>query len=102
MHLKLLSAKWWSFCPAGLNVLSRGRDKMVAVSQTTFSNVFSLNEKVQFFIQISLKLDPKSPTNNKSALVQMMALRWSGDKPLSEPMMGYFTDAHMRRSASTS
>ena len=40
--------------------------------------------------------------NDKSALVQIMAWRRSGDKPLSEPMMVYLTDAYMRHSASMS
>ena len=42
-----------------------------------------------FFISIStsLKFVPKGPIDNKSALVQVMAWRWPGAKPLSEPMM---------------
>ena len=36
----------------------------------------------------------KSPINNKPVLVQIMAWRRSGDKPLSEPMMAQFTDAY--------
>ena len=38
-------------------------------------------------IKISLKFVPKGPNNNIPALVQIMAWRRSGDKPLSEPMM---------------
>ena len=41
-----------------------------------FTDIFKcifLNKKVQIFMPISLKLVPKSPINNKSALVQMMA-----------------------------
>ena len=55
---------------------------MAAVSQTTFSNAFSWMK-----IKISLKFVPKGPINNNPALVQIMAWRRSGDKPLSEPMM---------------
>ena len=47
----------------------------------------SLNESVWLLIKISLKFVPKDPINNIPALVQMMAWRWPGDKPLSEPMM---------------
>ena len=47
-------------------------------------------------IQISLKLVPKSPIDNKPALVQVMAWRRAGDKPLPEPMMTQLTDAYMR------
>ena len=46
-----------------------------------------LNENVWISIKISLKFVPKSPFNNIPALVQIMAWRRSGDKPLSEPMM---------------
>ena len=45
-----------------------------------------LNENIRILIKISLKLVPKVPVNNFSALVQIMAWRWPGDKPLSEPM----------------
>ena len=47
----------------------------------------SLNENVRISIKISLKFVPKGPINNNLALVQIMARLWSGDKPLSEPMM---------------
>ena len=46
-----------------------------------------LNENVRILIKISLKFVPKGPINNNPALVQIMAWRWSGDKPLSEPIM---------------
>ena len=38
-------------------------------------------------VEISLKYIPKGAINNIPALVQIMAWRRSGDKPLSEPMM---------------
>ena len=47
-------------------------------------------------IQISLKFVPRSPVDNKVALVQVMAWRRTGDEPLSEPMLNRFTDAYMR------
>ena len=34
--------------------------------------------------------------DNKSALVQVIAWRRTGDKPLPEPMMTKFIDAYMR------
>ena len=46
-----------------------------------------LNENVWIPIKISLKFVPKGPINNMPALVQIMAWRRPGDKPLSEPMM---------------
>ena len=57
-----------------------GRDKMVAISKR-FSNAFS-----------------NFPLNNLPALVQMMAWRRSGDKPLSEPIMvNLLTHIYVRR-----
>ena len=46
-----------------------------------------LNENKSISINISLKFVPKGRINNIPALVQMMAWRRLGDKPLSEPMM---------------
>ena len=46
-----------------------------------------LNENVWNPIKISLKFVPKGPINYIPALVQIMAWRRSGDKPLSETMM---------------
>ena len=47
----------------------------------------SLKENVWISINISLKFVPKGPINNIPTLVQIMAWRRPGDKPLSEPMM---------------
>ena len=55
----------------------------------TFKRIF-MNEKVRISINISLKFVPKGPINNIPALVQIMAWRRPGDKPLSEPMMVNF------------
>ena len=46
-----------------------------------------LNEIIWISIKISLKFVPRGPINNIPALVQIMAWRRPGDKPLSEPMM---------------
>ena len=46
-----------------------------------------LNENVWISIKISLRIVPKGPINNIPALVQIMAWRLDGAKPLSEPMM---------------
>ena len=53
-------------------------------------NIFKcnfLNENVWILIKISLKFVRKDPITNIPALVQIMAWRRPGDKPLSEPMM---------------
>ena len=51
----------------------------------SFKCIF-LNENVLIPIKISLNFIPKGPINNIPALVQVMAWRRPGDKPLSEPM----------------
>ena len=56
------------------------------VADDTFERIF-VNENVRISIQISLKFVPKGPINNIPGLVQIMAWRRPGDKPLSEPMM---------------
>ena len=64
-----------------------GRDKMAAISaDDTFKPIF-LNGNIRISIEISPKFVPKVPINNIPALVQIMAWRRPGDKPLSEPMM---------------
>ena len=58
-------------------------------------NIF-VNENVGIFIKISLKFVLKGTIDNKSALVQVMAWRRTGAKPLPGPMPIQFTDAYMR------
>ena len=53
-------------------------------------------------IKISVKFVSYRAIYNIPALVQIMAWRRTGDKPLSEPMMTQFNDAYMRHSASMS
>ena len=64
-----------------------GQDEIDTILQTTFSNAIYLNENVRIPIKISLEFVPNGPVNNIPALVQIMAWRRPGDKPLSEPMM---------------
>ena len=49
-----------------------------------------LNENIWIFLKISLKFVPKVRIINISALVQIMACRLVGAKPLSEPIMVSF------------
>ena len=51
-----------------------------------FKYIF-LNENIWISIKFSLKFVPMGSINNISALVQIMAWRRPGDKPLCEPMM---------------
>ena len=67
----------------------------------TFKCVF-LNENIRILINILLKFVPYGPLNNIPSLVQIMAWHQPGDKPLSETMMVYLTDAYMPHLASMS
>ena len=53
-----------------------------------------LEWKSLYFVKISRKFVPKGPIDNNPALVQMMTWRRIGDKPLSEPMLTWFTDIY--------
>ena len=55
-------------------------------SDDSFNRIF-LNEHVKISIEISQKFVPGGPNKNIPTLVQIMAWRRPGDKPLSEPMM---------------
>ena len=110
MHLKLSFVKWQPFC-LSLNVLRKctwgchlycwtkyeiysklthwGRDKMVSILQTTFSNACFFNENIWILLRISLKFLPEVQIYNIPALVQKIAWHCPGDKPLSEPMMAW-------------
>ena len=70
-------------------------DKMAAILADDNFNCIFLNENDTILIQISLKYVPSTPTDNKPSLVQVMAWRRTGDKPLLGPMMTQFTDAYM-------
>ena len=55
-----------------------------------------MKDKFCILILISLNFVPKGPVDNKAALVKVMTLRRTGDKPLPEPMRTQSTDAYMR------
>ena len=79
---------YWHICvtrPEWVNTL-RPRQNGRHFADDTFKSIF-LNENVIISIKISLKVDHKGPINNIPALVQIMAWRLPGDKPLSEPRM---------------
>ena len=80
--------RWWIFKWVAVTWLDtlRLRQNGRHFADDTFKRIF-LNENVRISIEISLKFVPKGPFNNIPALVQIMAWHWSGDKPLSEPMM---------------
>ena len=71
--------------PKWVNTL-RPRQNGRHFADDTFKRIF-VNENVRILTEISLKFVPKGPINNISSLVQTMAWRRPGDRPLSEPMM---------------
>ena len=57
-------------------------DKMAAIlADNNFKCIF-LNDIDRILIRISLKFVARSPVDNKPALVQVMACRRTGEKPL--------------------
>ena len=61
---------------------------MADILQTIFLDALLRTIIFSHALQISMTFVPEGPIN-KSALVQVMAWRPTGDKPLSEPMMDY-------------
>ena len=74
--------KGWSYV---INTL-RPRQNGHHFPDEIFKCIF-LNENARISNKISLKCVPDGPINNIPALVQIMAWRRQGDKPLSETMM---------------
>ena len=58
-------------------------------------NLILLNGNDSIPIWISLKFFPRSPIDNRPALVQVMAWRQAGNKQLPDLMLTQFTDAYM-------
>ena len=84
-------AQVMAWCQPGNNPLPqlnslRPRQNGRNFADDTFKCIF-LNENISISIKISLKFVPNGPINNIPALVQIMAWRRPGNKPLSEPMM---------------
>ena len=99
LSLKLMFFTGLAYCVTGGSAKARvvlglthlPLDKMAAnLTDDIFKCIF-INEKFCISIRISLKFVPSGPIDNRSALVQVMAWRRTGDKPLSEQ----FTDAEL-------
>ena len=76
---------WFALVEDFFNTLSP-RQNGHHFADDIFKRIF-LNENIWIPIKISLKFVPKVSINNIPALVQIMAWRCPGDKPLSEPLM---------------
>ena len=75
---------------------------MAAVPADDIFKYIFMNEKACISIGFSLKFVPKVPIVNNAALVQIMALRQTGARSLSGPMMVHIGYSYMRHSASMS
>ena len=73
--------------PQWVNTL-RPRQNGRYFADDIFKRIF-VNENVRLSIKISPKFVPRGPINNIPALLQIMAWRRPGDKPLSETIMVY-------------
>ena len=85
---KLILKREWLISLGWIIIIStlRPRQNGRQFADDTYKCIF-LNENVWTPIKISLKFVPKVRINNIPALVQIMAWRRPGDKPLSGPMM---------------
>ena len=77
---------WFLLGPVGGFNTMRPRQNGHHFADNIFKCIF-MNENVWIVFKISLNFVPKGRINNIPALVQIMAWRWWGDKPLYEPMM---------------
>ena len=73
--------------PQWVKLLTQCRDKVAAILHTIIFKCIFFDNSVWISIEILLKFVPKVPINNILELVQIMAWRRPGDKPISEPMM---------------
>ena len=60
---------------------------MIAILADDIFKYISMNGNDEIPIPISLKLVPRSQFDNEPVLVQVMAWRRTGDKPLPEQML---------------
>ena len=58
LYLKISAAKWRPFRPLGDELTHWGRDKMAAISQTTFSKAFSWINMLEFRLKFHWSLFP--------------------------------------------
>ena len=79
---------YWDYYPGALPSFNslRLRQNGRHFPDDIFKWIF-LNENVWISIKLLLKFVPRGPINNIPTLIQVMAWRRLGDKPLSEPMM---------------
>ena len=83
MRLKMSSGKWRPYCLKTKMAAILSHDKKAAIFPDNIFEWIFWNENVWISINISLKFVPRGPINNIPTLLQVMAWRQPGDKPLS-------------------
>ena len=84
---------WSDFYHSHFNTL-RPKQTYRLFAEDIFKCIF-LNKNVWISLKILLKFAPAVWINDIPALVQIMAWRWPGDNPLSEPMMDNLLMHHL-------
>ena len=85
----------------GLTLFGPARHQLISPGQNVrhfTDNIFKcifLNGMICILIWISLQFVPTGPIDNKWTLVQVMAWRRTGDKPIPELMLTQFANAYM-------
>ena len=69
------------------------QDIMAAILADDNSKCISFNENDRIQIQVSLIFVPRSRSDYKPALVQVMSWRRTGDKPLPKLLLAQFIEA---------
>ena len=68
----------------------------MAANFADISKCIFMHKKFCISIPISPKIVPRGPMDHELALVQVMAWRRTGDKPLPGPMLTQFNHVYMR------
>ena len=88
-----LHLNWW--CSFSISLTRLSLDKIAAIlADDNFKCIF-LIENYRIPIWISRKFVPRSPTDNKPALAQVIACCLFGNKPLPELMLTQLSDTYM-------
>ena len=83
---------WLTDCIILLLNTSRPRQDGYHFADYIFKSIF-LYENIVILVDILLKFVPIDTINDNTELLQIMVWRRTRDKPLSKPMVVYFTDA---------
>ena len=86
LYLKYVHSRHLKYVHSVFALTHWNRDEIDAILKTTFTNALSGMKMYWFRLKFHCNLF-RGPINNIASLIQIMAWRRSGDKPLSEPML---------------